>query len=202
MKASPQKEPEAIEATKPALEPRDSPLQIGMSAAALDEKLQSTDGNTLTIRSVATSTGALVVFTCNHCPWAKAWESRIVEIGNSARARGLGVIAINPNDPSAYEEDRIEVMAERVAKTGMKFPYVVDGTSNVARAYGASKTPEIFLFDGELRLVYQGAVDDDAKQPDKVEAHYLRDAIDALVAKKPITVATTKAFGCSIKFRD
>src|SRR5688572_27119925 len=131
----------------------DGPLDIGQPAVATAVKMQSVDGRMLSIADIKGAKGTLVVFTCNHCPWAKAWEQRIVEIGNAYLDKGVGAIAINPNDPTVYEDDAIEKMKARAQEKGMKFPYVVDATSDVARAYGASKTPEIFLFDATDKLV-------------------------------------------------
>ena len=179
----------------------DGPLDIGQSAQATDVEMQSVDGRMLSIADIKGEKGTLVVFTCNHCPWAKAWEQRIVDLGNAYLERGIGAIAINPNDPTVYQDDAIESMKARAEQRGMKFPYVVDGTSDVARAYGASKTPEIFLFDATDKLVYYGAVDDNAEEPEKVEKAYLKDALEAVVTGKPAPVAYTKAMGCSIKFR-
>jgi AhpC/TSA family protein len=159
------------------------------------------DGKELSIAQAKGAKGTLVVFTCNHCPWAKAWHSRIVALGNKSAKRGVGVIAINANDPSAYPEDDFSTMQSNAKKTKMGFPYVVDATSDVARAFGATRTPEAFLFDAEGKLVYHGAIDDNAKQPDQVKTRYLEDAVNALVDGKEIALAETKALGCGIKFR-
>jgi peroxiredoxin len=177
-------------------------LRLGDKAPNAGIKMKNVDGKELSITSAAGEKGTLVIFTCNHCPWAKAWESRIVELGNTFSKQGLGVIAINPNDPSAYDVDRIEVMKERAKKTGMAFPYVVDATSDVARAFGATKTPEAYLFDRSGKLVYHGAIDDNANEPDKVSKRFLKDAIEAMIQGRSVAVAETKALGCSIKFRN
>lgn len=177
-----------------------SALSIGNELVQTDVPMKNVDNTMVSIGQVAGSKGTLVVFTCNHCPWAKAWEDRIVEIGNTYRERGVGVIAINPNDPSTFEEDSLFVMQERARETGMKFPYVVDETSNVTRAFGATKTPEVFLFNGDRKLIYHGAVDDNANEPQMVSKTYLKNALDALLSNQTIPVATTKAIGCGIKF--
>jgi thiol-disulfide isomerase/thioredoxin len=176
-------------------------LSLGDPAPAADVKMKNVDNTEISIAEVAGEAGTLVIFTCNHCPYAKAWESRIAEIGNVYRAKKVGVIAINSNDPAAYPEDGFEVMQERARKQGMKFPYVVDATSNVARAFGATRTPEAFLFDGEGKLVYHGTIDDNYKDAGQVTKPYLRDALDALLDGKEIPLAETKALGCGIKFR-
>jgi len=181
--------------------PAGDPLAIGASIPMSDAKMKNIDDKEVTIAQVEGSAGTLVVFTCNHCPFAKAWESRIVALGNAYQAKGIGVIAINSNDPSAYSDDSFESMQKRADKNGMKFPYVVDATSAVARAFGATKTPEAFLFDKSGKLVYHGAVDDNKEDADQVENPYLKNALDAVVAGTAVAVQETKSIGCSIKFR-
>jgi len=179
----------------------DAALAIGASAPLADTAMKGTDGSDHTIAGSAGDKGTLVVFTCNHCPWAKAWEERIVALGNHAAAQGVGVIAINSNDPKAYEDDGFAEMQQRAKERGMNFPYVVDATSDVARAFGATRTPEAYLFDASGKLVYHGTIDDNAQEPEKVEKRYLADAVDAVVAGAAVPVAETKALGCGIKFR-
>jgi len=176
-------------------------LSIGDPAPKTDVKMKNVDGRELSIADVAGPKGTLVIFSCNHCPFVKAWESRIAEIGNTYREKGVGVIAINSNDPNAYPEDGYEQMQQRAKDRGFRFPYVVDATSEMARAFGASHTPEAFLFNKEGKLVYHGAIDDNSRDASKVEAPYLKDALNALLAGQPITIKETKAIGCSIKLR-
>ena len=128
-----------------------------------------------------------MVFTCNHCPWARAWESRLTALGNTYRGRGIGVIAVNPNDPTEYPDDGYEEMQRRARTLGMQFPYVVDATSDVARSFGATRTPEVFLFDSGRHLVYHGAIDDNSDDASAVQHHYLRDALEALLGRRAIT---------------
>ncbi len=176
-------------------------LKLGAPAPMSDAKMKSVDGRDLSIADVRGRKGTLVIFSCNHCPWVKAWETRMVALGNSYSKRGIGVIAINPNDLADYPEDDFASMQARAKERGMAYPYVVDATSDVARAFGATHTPEAFLFDRDGRLVYHGTIDDNARQPDKVKSHYLENALKAVVAGKSVAVAETKALGCSIKFR-
>ena len=176
-------------------------LAIGSPAPMTDAKMKNVDGKDVSIADVRGSAGTLVVFTCNHCPFAKAWESRIVALGNTYRAKGVGVIAVNANDPSVAPEDGYDVMKQRAQDKGMQFPYVVDATSNVARAFGASRTPEAFLFDKNGKLVYHGAIDDNKEDATKVDNPYLKNALDAVVAGKDVAVKETKSIGCGIKFR-
>jgi peroxiredoxin len=176
-------------------------LSIGDKAPKRDVKMKNVDGQELSIASVAGPKGTLVIFSCNHCPFVKAWEGRIAEIGNTYKGKGVGVIVINSNDPSAYPEDGYEQMQQRAKDRGFEFPYVVDATSEVARAFGASHTPEVYLFDKDGKLVYHGAVDDNSKDATKVESAYLKDALNALLAGNEVAAKETKAIGCSIKFR-
>ncbi len=166
-----------------------------------DVGMLNVDGEEVTIDSIRGEHGTLVIFSCNACPWAIAWEERIAELGNSARKEGVGVIVVNSNDPGRVPKDGYKPMQERAKEKGFEFPYVVDATSGVARAYGASRTPECFLYDEAGKLVYHGAVDDNAKQPAEVDEQWLADAISTLLEDKEVSVVETKAIGCSIKFR-
>src|SRR6266508_2568134 len=125
--------------------PARADVAIGDAAPLADVKMQNVDGKEVTLGGLAGKKGTLVVFTCNHCPWAKMWQSRVAEIGNAALAAGFGVVAINSNDPAAYAEDTFPEMKKRAKQLKLKFPYVVDATSDVARAFGATRTPEAYL---------------------------------------------------------
>ena len=171
------------------------------TVAGAGDKLAGTDGKSHSIADVRGKKGTLVIFTCNHCPYVKAWDERTAKLGNAALEKGIGVIAINSNDDAKYPEDGFDKMVERAKALGIAYPYVVDATSALARNFGATKTPEFFLFDADGALVYHGALDDEAEDESKVSKRWLADAIDALAAGKAIAVAETKAFGCGIKFR-
>lgn len=179
-----------------------APLAIGSRLPAGDVAMKNVDGRSLTLAGAKGKKGTLVLFICNHCPWVKMWQPRIAEIGNAALAQGVGVVAVNGNDPVAYPEDEFAVMVERAKEVGYRFPYVVDATSDVARAFGASKTPEAFLFDAKGKLVYHGAVDDNARDAKAVTARWLADAVTAVAAGKAPAVTESKALGCGIKFRE
>lgn len=176
-------------------------IAIGSEIPMADAKLKGVDGKEFSVKDLAGKKGTLVVFTCNACPWAKKWESRIAAIGNAAIKRGVGVVAINANDPSVSAEDSYEEMVKRAKKLGLKFPYAMDATSDIARAYGATRTPEAFLFDPSGKLVYHGTIDDNANDAKAVKQPYLREAVDAVAAGKAVPTAETKSLGCSIKFR-
>jgi peroxiredoxin len=177
-------------------------LALGSRAPMADAALRNVDGKDMTLAAAAKGRkGLLVVFTCNHCPWVKRWEQRIAEAGNAAVRSGLAVVAINSNDPEVTPEDGFDGMRQRAKDLKLRFPYVVDATSDVARAFGATRTPEAFLFDAGGALVYHGTIDDNARSASEVKERYLVDAITAVAAGKPVAQAQTKALGCSIKFR-
>lgn len=177
-------------------------LSIGATIPQAEHAMASATGDEpRSIADVKGAKGTLVIFTCNHCPWVKAWQERTVALANRVREQGVGVVAINSNDPSKNAVDGVDGMKHRAEALGMKYPYVVDDTSQMARAFGADKTPEFFLFDAEDKLVYRGALDDNAKNPDQVTETYLNDAVTALVAGEAIQKSVTKALGCGIKFR-
>ena len=184
-----------------AEEPLPKGLGIGDPAPMTDVKMKNVDGKDVTIAGVKGAKGTLVVFSCNHCPWAKAWEERIVTLGNTWSKKGVGVIAINSNDPAVQADDGYDTMKARAKQRGMKYAYVVDETSEVAREFGATRTPEAYVFDADGKLVYHGAIDDNAHEPGKVKVRYLDDAMKSMTAGKTVATAETKALGCSIKFR-
>ncbi len=175
-------------------------LNIGDKAPSTSVKMKNVDGSEVSIADVTGKQGTLVIFSCNHCPFVKAWQNRIASIGNAAKGKGVGVIVINSNDPASYPEDSFTEMQARAKLLGFTFPYVVDATSGVARSFDATRTPEAFLFDKDGKLVYHGAIDDSQKA-DQVEKHFLQDAIDAATSGKDIPVKETKFVGCGIKYR-
>jgi peroxiredoxin len=181
--------------------PARAQLALGADIPMADVKMKNVNNKDITLASQAGKKGTLVVFTCNACPWAKAWESRVAEIGNAALAEGFGVVAINSNDPSMNAEDGYAEMKKRSKSLKLAFPYVVDATSDVARAFGATRTPEAFVFDAEGKLVYHGTVDDSPKDVAAIKNFWLKDAVNEVAAGKAVTTAETKAFGCTIKFR-
>lgn len=179
-----------------ALKPGDS-----LPESVANVKMKGVDGKEVTLKELMGPKGLLVIFSCNHCPWVKAWQARMVALGNEYSQKGVGVVAVNSNDVTVYTDDDMEHMVAQAKEHGYRFPYVMDATSDVARAFGATRTPEAFLFDAQGKLVYHGAIDDNAEKPQEVKKTYLADALAAVVAGKPVPVAETKALGCSIKFR-
>jgi peroxiredoxin len=175
-------------------------LEIGSAMPLMDHQLADISGNTMTLADVKGDAGTLVVFSCNTCPWVIRWEDRYVTLANTYAPKGIGMIAVNSNAARFGSEDSLEEMVEHAKNNGYNFPYAQDPESKLASAFGATKTPHIYLFNADDKLVYLGAIDDNAKNAKKVEVPFLANAIDALLAGKPINPQTTKALGCSIKF--
>ncbi|HXC06238.1 MAG TPA: thioredoxin family protein, partial [Bacteroidia bacterium] len=148
--------------------------------------------------------GFIVVFTCNHCPFAKAYEERIIALNAKYAAQGYPLIAINPNDPAQVEEDSYTNMQTRAKTKSYHFPYLMDETQNIARAYGAAHTPQVYVLQKsgtDYILKYTGAIDDNSNDASAVKEKYVEDAVNALLAGKPVTNTTTKAIGCGIKWK-
>ena len=157
-------------------------------------------GRTVALGDYAARPAMVVVFTCNHCPYAQAWEERLLQIGRDY-ADHAGMVLISSNDADKYPADSPTAMAARAREHNYSVPYLHDADQSVARAYGAERTPEVFLFDRERTLVYHGTVDDNYEDPDEVTTHYLRDALDAVLAGRPVPAPETKVSGCTIKWK-
>jgi peroxiredoxin len=143
----------------------------------------------------------VVVFTCNHCPYALAWHERLIEVAGDYRDRGVKMLMINPNDAERYPRDSVDAMRERVERGELGgVPYLVDAEQEVARAYGAKTTPDVFVLDADLRLRYRGAPDADYGDPEQ-HAGWLRGALDAVLAGREPEPASTTPVGCSVKWR-
>lgn len=143
----------------------------------------------------------VIIFTCNHCPYAQAYEDRIVELAKFFDQEGVQFVLINSNDSTNYPDDSFAVMKIRHDEKGFPFPYCHDDSQEVARAYGALCTPHCFVFNDERELKYKGRVDDNWKEPEKVTEHNLRDAIAALVQGREPPRHEANAIGCSIKWK-
>ncbi len=177
-----------------------------MGSIALDSKLISfslkgTDGKFHRPEDYAGETVLGIIFTCNHCPYAQAWEERLIEAQRTYAGRGVQLLLINSNDPVKVPDDSFEQMQRRAAAKAYPSPYLVDETQQVAKAYGATRTPEIFLFDRDRVLRYHGAPDDNYEDPQAVHHPYLREAIDALLAGGIPPVPDTRPIGCTIKWK-
>ncbi len=175
-------------------------LEIGSDIPMADVKMVDVSGKKVSLNDAVGENGLLVVFSCNTCPWVDAWEDRYISVSKLSQKKGVGMIAINPNQESRKKGDGMEDMQTRAKKAKYDFYYTLDKGSKLASAFGASKTPHIYLFNNKGTLVYRGAIDDNARKPKKVEKAYLMDAIDAMVAGEKIGTASTKALGCGIKY--
>ena len=176
-------------------------LEIGSTMPLKDLELADISGKNITLANAKGDAGTLVVFSCNTCPWVIRWEDRYVSLANTYSQKGIGMIAVNSDAARFGGEDSLEEMLEHAKNNGYNFPYAQDPESELASAFGATKTPHIYLFNGDDKLVYRGAIDDNAKNAKKVDEPFLANAIDALLAGNPINPQTTKALGCSIKFK-
>ncbi len=171
---------------------------------ARDFKLKNIDGKMVSMSKFKEAKGFIVVFTCNHCPWSQAYEQRIVELDKKYKDKGYPVIAINPNDPDLQPEDSFEEMKKRAKAKGYTFPYLVDDTQDVARDYGATRTPHVYVLnkeEGKMVVRYIGAIDDNTEFPDKVSKRYVEDAINDLMDGVYVRNGNTKAVGCTIKWK-
>ena len=176
-------------------------LEIGSTMPLKDLELADISGKNITLANAKGDAGTLVVFSCNTCPWVIRWEDRYVSLANTYAQKGIGIIAVNSNAARFGGEDSLEEMVEHAKNNGYNFPYAQDPESELASAFGATKTPHIYLFNGDDKLVYRGAIDDNAKNAKKVDVPFLANAIDALLVGNPINPQITKALGCSIKFK-
>jgi len=161
--------------------------------------LPGVDGRTHRLEDFQGKAVLVVVFSCNHCPYVQAFEARMVAVQRDYAARGVQLVAINSNDEHDYPDDSFDHMVQRAKEQGYNFPYLRDADQRVASAYGAVCTPHVLAFDRERKLRYQGRIEDgrDAKDTTRRD---LREALDDLLAGKPVRVPETPAFGCSVKW--
>ncbi len=166
------------------------------------KNLPAVDGKTYSLDSFKESPVLVVSFTCNHCPYAKAYEDRFIALAKAYQPKGVAFVAINSNDGESYPEDRFDKMQERAAEKQFPFPYLHDESQDVAKAYGAVCTPHLFVFNAERKLSYEGRIDDNWKKPEEVSAHDLKNALDDLLAGRPVRAPKTSPMGCSIKWKN
>ncbi|MBZ4192546.1 thioredoxin family protein [Niabella beijingensis] len=175
------------------------PLAPG--SIAPDIRLTNTNEKVVGFDDFPKAKGFIVVFTCNTCPYAKAYEQRIISLNEEFSPRGYPVIAVNPNDPAISKGDSFENMKERAKEKGYTFPYLFDPGQKVTNLYGAAKTPHLFLIrknKSTLVIEYTGAIDDDPQQSNAAHTNYVREAINALDAGKQPAITATKAIGCGV----
>ena len=169
-----------------------------------DFSLKSTDNTMISLNGYRNAKGFIVVFTCNHCPFAKLYQERMNAMNSAYSAKGIYLLAVSSNDVIAVPEDNFEEMTKRAHEQHYNFPYLFDETQEVARAFGAVKTPHAFVIfkeNGKWIVKYSGSVDDNGAEPEKVKNAFVRNAVDALLRNEPVTVTTTKSVGCAIKWK-
>lgn len=175
-------------------------MSVVHGADAPSFELPATDGSICSLDGLLEGGIAVVVFTCNHCPYAKAWEERMLAVGRDYSGDGVGVAAINSNDAIAYPEDSFEEMCKRAVERDYPIQYAYDESQEVARAFGATKTPEVFVIDSNRSIRYSGLIDDNEDES-QVSKQHLRDTLDALLAGNDIDILPTEAAGCTIKWK-
>ncbi len=173
-----------------------------LGTKAPDFSLPDTEGGTVRLSDFADAPALLVAFICNHCPFVKHIAPALASLARDYQARGVAVVAINANDVERFPDDRPELMAKEVRARGYTFPYVFDETQEVAKAYGASCTPDFFLFDGNHRLVYRGQLDDSRPESGlPATGADLRAALDAVLESRPVPEDQKPSMGCNIKWK-
>jgi peroxiredoxin len=191
--------PPAGPALKPPAEtPGDAPAQgatIGTPAPAW-ANLEGTDGKSHNLNDLAEADAVAVVFTCNHCPFAQAYEERLVKFATDYKDKGVELVAINVSNLDA---DKLPAMKERAEEKGFNFAYIYDPSQNIAREFGATNTPHAFVLDKSRKIIYTGAIDDNENDA-SVTRHYVREAVDAALAGKSPELSKTDPVGCSIKY--
>jgi len=171
-----------------------NPQGLNVGDEASDFSLANIDGKMISLDSYDNAKGYIVIFTCNNCPYAKAYQKRIADLHNEYATKDFPVIAINTSDS-------MEDIQTRAKKMSYPFPYLHDETQDVSRSYGATKTPHVFVLKKDKTVAYIGAIDNNYKNADKADKHYVKDAVNALLNNKPLKVTNTKAIGCTIKWK-
>lgn len=169
-----------------------------------DFSLKNIDNKMIGMKDYADAKGYIVIFTCNHCPFAKAYEQRIMDLDKKFRPLGYPVLAINPNDPAIVPDDSFENMVKTSNEKGYTFPYLLDDTQQTAKAFGATKTPHVFIIrkqNDKFILEYMGGIDNNADDASKADKKYVEDAVNALLNGNKPSVKETKALGCTIKWK-
>jgi thioredoxin-related protein len=174
-------------------------LLIGAKLPVANEKMRSTDGKDVTLKSATTANGLIVMFSCNTCPYVVKSQERIKETMAYAKEKGIGMVIVNSNDAYRGKDDSYDAMKKYAKAQGYSVPYVVDEKSKVADAFGATRTPEVFLFDKTGTLVYKGAMEDNPTAPAESKSLYLKDAVSKMLTGHAPDPAETKSIGCSIK---
>lgn len=179
-----------------------SELRIGAKAPVISQKVEDYSGRSITLSEANDRNGLIVLFSCNTCPWVSRWEERYVEASNYAKVNQIGMIALNSNERIRERGESMEDMKKRANKKGYNFYYALDKDNIIADAFGAKNTPQVFLFNQNMELVYKGAIDDSPNSANGVKENHLRVAIDEMLQGKKVTKPITKSVGCPIKRKE
>lgn len=174
---------------------------ISMGSPAPDFQLKDVEGNQRCLKDFAGSKALVVMFICNHCPYVQAIEDRYIQLHRDYESKGVQVIGICSNDPTDYPEDSPASLLKRWQDKDYAFPYLIDETQEVAKAYGAVCTPDLYVYDGDFKLAYHGRLDDNWQEPEQVSKRDLAAALDALLAGQTPPAQQHPAMGCSIKWK-
>ena len=177
------------------------PFTLPLRSKAPNFSLQGTDGKQYSLKSFVDFPVLVIFFTCNHCPYVIASDETTRKIALKYKDKGVAFVAINSNTPELYDEDSFEHMVERMKENKFPWVYLVDSTQEVARAYGALRTPHFFIFDSQRQLVYCGCELDDPLHPKETSRNYIDEALKEMLAKKPVTTALTNPVGCTVKWK-
>ena len=184
-----------------------SPVKSGYEVGdtVTDFKLKNTDGKTVALSDYKNAKGVIVIFDCITCPYSKAYNTRIMALNKKYASQNFPVVAIQPNDPEISPGDSFDEMVKHAKKNNYDFPFLFDETQVTTKTFGATNTPHVFLLVKEgtgFKVAYIGAIDDNAKDASAVSKKYVEEAVDALLANKPVPATKTKAMGCTIKWKD
>jgi thioredoxin-related protein len=176
-----------------------SSIEIGSNIPMAFTEMKSVDGNIVSLDKARTKTGLLVMFSCNTCPYVIKSQARTKEMMNYAVKNGIGMVIVNSNEAKRDDDDSYKDMIKYARNEGYKVPYVVDENSKLANAFGATRTPEVFLFNDKGQLIYKGAMEDNPTNPSESKSIFLKAAIDNMLTGKPVEPNATKSIGCIIK---
>jgi peroxiredoxin len=170
-----------------------------------DFTLKNTDGKMVSLSDYKDAKGVIVVFDCNTCPFSKAYNERIMALSKKYKKEGFPLVAINANDPTMSPGDSYDAMVEVAKEKAYDFPYLIDETQVVAKSFGATNTPHVYILKndgGSFKVVYVGAIDNNARDEKSVSKRYVEEAVEALMTNKTVPTSKTKAIGCGIKYRN
>ena len=183
-----------------------APIKNGYEVgdAVADFRLKNVDGKMIALSDYKDAKGVIVIFDCNTCPYSNAYNSRIIALNEKYASKGFPVVTINPNDPLQSAGDSFDKMIALAKEKNYNFPYLVDESQEVSRAFGATNTPHVFLLQRsgkEYKVAYIGAIDDSARDAAAIKHKYVEEAVDAILTNKEVPSAKTKAIGCTIKWK-